>query len=73
MPFGMGRAGWLMWPYFAQWLQYSHRFAAPHAAPCFYPSMTREETIAYLQEQAKMLKREYDRINTRLKELQKTE
>jgi hypothetical protein len=34
--------------------------------------MTREETVACLQEQAKMLKREYEWISLRLKELQNT-
>ena len=72
MPFGMGRAGWLMWPYFSQWLQYWHQFATPHPVSYSHSPMTREETVACLQEQAKMLKREYERINVRLKELQNT-
>lgn len=72
MPFRMGRAGWLMWPYFAPWLGYPYPYGSPYAAPPYsYSPMTKEEELTYLQEQAKMLKQEYDRISARLKELQK--
>ena len=81
MPFGMGRAGWFMWPYFAQWAGYwypfvpsigPHSYATfPYASSYLYAPMAKEEEVAYLQEQAKMLKQEYDRINSRLKEIQK--
>ncbi|KPJ51284.1 hypothetical protein AMJ40_00300 [candidate division TA06 bacterium DG_26] len=81
MPFGMGRAGWFMWPYFAQWVGYWYPFVpyiGPHSYATFpyassypYAPMAKEEEVAYLQEQAKMVKQEYDRISSRLKELQK--
>jgi hypothetical protein len=35
--------------------------------------MTREEETAFLQEQAKILKKEYDRISARLKALHQTD
>lgn len=82
MPFRMGRAGWFMWPYFAPWLGYSYPYntlytgpysypPAPYAPPYSYSPMTKEEEVTYLQEQAKIVKQQYDRINARLKELQK--
>lgn len=82
MPFGMGRAGWSMWPYFVQWLEYWYPNSTPYAGrysythvpyvPSYsYSPMTKEEEVGYLQDQAKMFKQEYDRINARLKELQK--
>ncbi len=76
MPFGMGRAGWFMWPYFAPWPWSWYPYGSPYvprpyAPPYSYSPMTKEEELTYLQEQAKMLKQEYDRISARLKELQK--
>lgn len=83
MPFGMGPAGWFMWPYFAQWLGYWYPYggtsyvtpyvyaSTPYGVPYSYAPMTKEEEVAYLQDQGKILKQEYDRINARLKELQK--
>jgi len=70
MPFGMGRAGWLMWPYFTQWPGYWLPSVAPYVPPHSHSSVGKEEMVAYLQERAKMLKREYDWINSRLREIQ---
>jgi len=84
MPFGMGPWGWLIWPYWAQWLGYWYPwslygapyygypyygytgYGAPYATP-----MTKEQETTMLQDQAKALQQELDRINARLKELQK--
>jgi hypothetical protein len=69
MPFGMGPAGWFMWPYFVQWA-YGYPYSIPYAPPYSYIPMTKEAEITYLQDQAKALKQEYDRIKARLKKLQ---
>lgn len=78
MPFGMGPAGWFLWPYFPQWTYwrpYSGPYASPYSyalyAPYSHIPMTKEEEITYLQDQAKVVKQDYDRIKARLKELQK--
>jgi len=79
MPFGMGPWGWFMWPYLAQWLGYWYPwslYGAPYygytgyGAP-YAPSLTKEQETTMLQDQAKALQQELDRINARLKELQK--
>ena len=78
MPFGMGPAGWFMWPYWAQglmsWYPWSW-YGLPYYGYTGYglpyaPPMTKEQEIAMLQDQAKALQQELDRINARLKELQ---
>ena len=82
MPFGMGRAGWLMWPYFAEWLGCWYPYGSSYGASYTgvpgsygisypYSPMSKEDEIEYLQGEAKMLKQEYDRIKARLKDLQK--
>ena len=79
MPFGMGPAGWFMWPYWAQWLRYWYPwswYGVPYYGYTGYglpyaPPMTKEQETAMLQDQAKALQQELDRINARLKELQK--
>jgi len=79
MPFGMGPAGWFMWPYVAQWMSYwwpyggyGWRFPGygiPYGFPSPYAPMTKEQEMGMLREQAKILQAELDRVNARLKEL----
>lgn len=68
MPFGMGPAGWFMWPYMAQWLQYWYPY---YGIPYSYPfaPLSKEQEVAMLKDQARVLKDQLDRINARLKEL----
>ena len=72
MPFGMGRAGWVIWPYFTQWFSWWYPFGSLYASSCtdvqgtrggsLYSPASKEEEIELLQEEAKKLKQEYDRI-----------
>jgi hypothetical protein len=71
MPFGMGPAGWFMWPYLAQWMRYCYPGYGPfHWAP--YPPMSEEEEKAMLEQQKKILEKQLAQINKRLTELKKT-
>jgi len=78
MPYGMGPAGWFMWPYWARGMGYSYPgYEAPYygypgyGAP-YAPPITKEQEITMLQDQAKMLEEQLKQINARLEELQKT-
>lgn len=82
MPFGMGPAGWFMWPYMAQWLQYGYPYYGySYGTPFYgypgyiapYPSMPKEQEISMLQDQAKAMEDELNRIRLRIEELQKAE
>ncbi len=64
MPFGMGPAGWFMWPWFAQWWYPWYRaFYWP------YPPLPKEQEMAMLEDRARFLREELERIEARLKEL----
>lgn len=72
MPFGMGPAGWYMWPQMALWRMYGAPWLYtpywPH--PPFPPQETEEQ---FLKDQAKMLEDQLVQVNKRLQELKKKE
>lgn len=78
MPFGMGPAGWYMWPYMAQWMQYAYPGYGgypPYYGYGFpYPStqLPKEQELGMLEDQAKALEEELAKIRSRIDELQKT-
>ena len=67
MPFGMGPAGWFVWPWFAGWLYWWwypwYRFFWP------YPPLSKDQEMAVLEERARFLRGELERVEARLKEL----
>jgi len=70
MPFGMGPAGWYMWPYSPYWMRYEYPgYTVPYWSP-FQPP-TKEEEIAFLEDQANILENQLAKINKRLKELKR--
>jgi len=73
MPFGMGPAGWFLWPWFAQWFSY-YWYPWWYRMPYWFPysPLTKEQEISMLEDQARILQGQLDQINARLKELQKT-
>jgi len=84
VPFRMGPAGWIMWPYMAQWLQYGYpyyNYSYPYGTPFFghpeyivpYPTMPKEQEISMLQNRAKAMEDELSRTRSRIEELQKAE
>ncbi len=78
MPFGMGRAGYYMWPYIAQWMSYwpawygSYGPYYGYGLPYAYAPMPKDQEINMLEAQKKMLEDELTHINSRLTELQKS-
>lgn len=68
MPFGMGPAGWFLWPWFAQWLSY---YWYPWGYGFPYPPLSKEQEISMLEDQARALQGQLDRITARLQELRK--
>lgn len=79
MPFGMGRAGWFMWPYMVQWLPYQYSWYGDYGPYYGYPSpyayvpMTKDQEISMLEEQKRMLEEELTQITSRIAELQKSQ
>ena len=70
MPFGMGRAGWFVWPHMAYWMRCWNPWSSgPYWSP--FPPLTREEEEALLEDQAKMLEDQLVQIKKRLEELKK--
>ncbi len=72
MPFGMGRAGWYMWPQ----MSYLRMYGPPWLyAPCwpYSPFPSREDEEQFLKEQASILENQLDQITKRLEELKKQE
>jgi len=71
MLFGLGPAGWFTYPWFTNPYLYMHpRF--PYGGPPGYGygyPMTKEQEKAMLEQDAKMLEGELDRISKRLEEL----
>jgi hypothetical protein len=75
MPFGMGPAGWLIWPYWAQWMYpWYPGYGAPYAGHpgygLYYPPPSREQELGMLRDQAKIMEDELARIRSRIDELQ---
>lgn len=82
MPYGMGPWGWLLDPYVHRrcrrfpwlprwWWAGIYRAILPHPAPYWIPPLPKEEEIAILEEVARMLEQELERIKKRLEELKK--
>lgn len=70
MPFGMGPAGWCLWPYFYQYAQWS----APWCYPLLYqpyPQISSEQEIVMLENEKSSLEQRIKEINERLQELKK--
>lgn len=72
MPFGMGPAGWYMWPQMANWRMYGAPWLyTPYWPHPPFPSQEYEEQ--FLKDQAILLEDQLSQINKRLKELEKKE
>ncbi|MDH4217806.1 MAG: DUF5320 domain-containing protein [Candidatus Aminicenantes bacterium] len=72
MPFGMGRAGWYMWPHMAYWRMYGPPWSfPPYWSYSSFPSLEDEEQ--FLKDQASILEDQLAQINKRLAELKKQE
>ena len=71
MPFGMGPAGWWMWPYAAQSMSHWYPWYGPYWSPLPYAPMTKEQETAMLEDQAKVLEDQLAEIKSRLAELEK--
>lgn len=74
MPFGMGRAGWCMWPYMPQWLYYQfpwYGLYSGYGQPYPYVPITKDDETKMLQEQEKILEEQLAQIKSRISELQK--
>ena len=66
MPFGMGPAGWFMWPYFTQLYQ---NWFAGYGFP--FPAISEKQEIEFLRQQAKFLEDQLNQIKERIAELEK--
>ncbi|MGB9717554.1 MAG: DUF5320 domain-containing protein [Thermoproteota archaeon] len=79
MPYGMGPWGWFTYPYWAwwrcRWFPWLPRWwwmgIYGPITPYWMPPMSREDEIAMLQEEARILEQELDAIRKRLEELGK--
>jgi len=71
MPFGMGPAGWYMWPYMAYLTRYGYPYppVIPYGQP--FPFLPKEEEESFLKDQANILEEQLAQINKRLEELKK--
>ncbi len=66
MPFGMGPAGWTMWPYMAWW----RGVYPPFVSPWFF---SREEEKAFLENQIAFMEEQLARLRDMLEELERRE
>ena len=70
MPFGMGPAGWFLFPYFSQWLTYWWRPFYWGMYPWGYYSPADE--LEMLKTQQRMLEDQLAQIKRRIADLEKT-
>ncbi|MGQ9673964.1 MAG: DUF5320 domain-containing protein [Candidatus Aminicenantales bacterium] len=72
MPFGMGPAGWFMWPQVAFWMRQGYPYGNfPYFGyPWFFTEEMEED---FLEGQAKILEEQLVQIKKRLEELRRKE
>ena len=73
MPFGMGPLGWAYpYPYWHHWYGRFAPYSFPWVAPYWSPwgAMPKEQEVAMLNDQARMLEEELSQVRKRLEELQ---